>query len=424
MTTFTSPFTGNVIQPTDVSFANVTLTSVTQLYWPQYVNDGQQVVARIMDVSATGTGCILALPNALQGSVGSDILIRNVGAYDFAVQNYDQVNSFTVLTGQAAYTYLSSNTTAGGTWENIAFGAGVAYADAATLAGNSTAAILGKLETAFVTSSYIIAPTISDASRGHCLVWTSGAGTWTLPPVSSLSEGWFILVRNNGTGALTIQTSAVNSTIDDQSTITLPLGDSCFICVNRDITKQDFFTIGRARPNSLTFSSATYDVDTVVGSSLSLITNTPIIQRFTALSGARTSSLLVQLPAVTQVYYFLNDTNQNSYNINFQVQGSSQVPYSLAASRQAIVLSDGNNIYPLLQANVGQFLANRGSAAAPAFSFNADPTSGMYSPNDAQLGFSVNGTNIATMDGTAGPGNFVTRFVGRVNAGLISGGQF
>lgn len=422
--TFTSPFTGNVIQPTDVSYDAITLSTVTQLYWPQYVNAGQQVVARILDVDATSTGAILTLPDALQGSVGADILIRNVGSYSFAVQNFSEVNSFSVPTGQAVYTYLTDNTTVGGVWDNIAFGAGVAYADAATLAGNSTAAILGKLETAFVTSSYITAPTITDNTRGHCLVWTSGAGTWTLPAVSSLTEGWFILIRNNGTGTLTIQTSAVNSTIDGQSSIALPLGDSCFICVNRDITKQDFFTVGRARPNSLTFSSATYDVDTVAGSTLSLITNTPIIQRFTALSGARTSSLLVQLPAVTQVYYFLNDTNQGSYNINFQVQGSSQPPYSLAASRQAIVLSDGTNIYPLLQANVGQFLANRGTAAAPAFSFNLDPSSGMYSPNDAQLGFSVNGTVIATMDGTAGTGNFVTNFVGRVDADLISGGTF
>ena len=422
--TYTSPFTGNVIQPTDVSYDAITLSTVTQLYWPQYVNAGQQVVARILDVNATSTGAILTLPDALQGSVGADILIRNVGSYDFDVQNFSEVNSFSVPTGQAVYTYLTDNTTVGGVWDNIAFGAGVAYADAATLAGNSTAAILGKLETAFVTSSYITAPTITDNTRGHCLVWTSGAGTWTLPAVSSLTEGWFILIRNNGTGTLTIQTSAVNSTIDGQSSIALPLGDSCFICVNRDITKQDFFTVGRARPNSLTFSSATYDVDTVAGSTLSLITNTPIIQRFTALSGARTSSLLVQLPAVTQVYYFLNDTNQGSYNINFQVQGSSQPPYSLAASRQAIVLSDGTNIYPLLQANVGQFLANRGTAAAPAFSFNLDPSSGMYSPNDAQLGFSVNGTVIATMDGTAGTGNFVTNFVGRVDADLISGGTF
>jgi hypothetical protein len=422
--TFTSPFTGNVIQPTDVSYDAITLDGVTQLYWPQYVNDGQQVVARIMDVDATSENSILILPDAQQGSVGSDILIRNTGSYSFAVQNFEEVNSFFVDVGTARYTYLTNNTTTGGIWDNIAFGAGVAYADAATLAGNSTAAILGRLETAFVTSSYIIAPSITDSTRGHCLVWTSGAGTWTLPAVSSLSEGWFILVRNNGTGALTIQTSAVNSTIDGQSSITLPLGDSCFICVNRDVTTQDFFTVGRARPNSLTFSSATYDVDTVAGATLSLITNTPIIQRFTALSGSRTSSLLVQLPAVTQVYYFLNDTGQSSYNINFQVQGSTQTPYLLADGRQAIVLSDGTNIYPLLQANVGQFLTDRGSAASPAYSFSANPSSGMYSPNNGQLGFSVNGQNIVIMDGSGGTGNFVTTITGEVRAGLIAGGAF
>jgi len=422
--TYTSPFTGNVIQPTDVSYDAITLDGVTQLYWPQYVNDGQQVVARIMDVDATSENSILILPDAQQGSVGSDILIRNTGSYSFAVQNFEEVNSFFVDVGTARYTYLTNNTTTGGIWDNIAFGAGVAYADAATLAGNSTAAILGRLETAFVTSSYIIAPSITDSTRGHCLVWTSGAGTWTLPAVSSLSEGWFILVRNNGTGALTIQTSAVNSTIDGQSSITLPLGDSCFICVNRDVTTQDFFTVGRARPNSLTFSSATYDVDTVAGATLSLITNTPIIQRFTALSGSRTSSLLVQLPAVTQVYYFLNDTGQSSYNINFQVQGSTQTPYLLADGRQAIVLSDGTNIYPLLQANVGQFLTDRGSAASPAYSFSANPSSGMYSPNNGQLGFSVNGQNIVIMDGSGGTGNFVTTITGEVRAGLIAGGAF
>lgn len=422
--TYTSPFTGNVIQPTDVSYDAITLDGVTQLYWPQYVNDGQQVVARIMDVDATSENSILILPDAQQGSVGSDILIRNTGSYSFAVQNFEEVNSFFVDVGTARYTYLTDNTTTGGVWDNIAFGAGVAYADAATLAGNSTAAILGRLETAFVTSSYIIAPSITDSTRGHCLVWTSGAGTWTLPAVSSLSEGWFILVRNNGTGALTIQTSAVNSTIDGQSSITLPLGDSCFICVNRDVTTQDFFTVGRARPNSLTFSSATYDVDTVAGATLSLITNTPIIQRFTALSGSRTSSLLVQLPAVTQVYYFLNDTGQSSYNIEFQVQGSTQTPYLLADGRQAIVLSDGTNIYPLLQANVGQFLTDRGSAASPAYSFSANPSSGMYSPNNGQLGFSVNGQNIVIMNGSGGVGNFVTTITGEVRAGLIAGGAF
>jgi hypothetical protein len=401
----------------------VALTGTLQLYWPQYVNAGQQVAARIMDIQATA-GSILVLPDATQASVGQDILIRNTGANSFTVQRFGGAGSFSVAAGTAQYTYITSNTTQAGVWAVLAFGTGTSTADAASLAGVSTAALLGKLEAAFVTNEYVTVPTIGDSSRGECFVWTGGAGTWTLPAASSLSQGWFILVRNNGTGALTIATSAVGSTIDSLSTITLPLGDSCFICVNRDPAKQDFFTVGRGRPNSLTFSSATYDVDTVAGATLSLITNTPIIQRFTALSGSRTTSLLVQLPAVTQVYYILNDTNQSGYNITLQVVGSSQAPYSLPTNTQAIVLSDGTNLYPLIQANIGQLIVNRGTAAAPAFTFTLDPVTGIYSPNNSQLGFSVAGTNIATMDGTGGAGNFVTRFVGRVQADLISGGAF
>lgn len=422
-TSYVSPFTGNVIQPTDVSYASVVFTGTLDLYWPQYANASQQVATRIMELSGSSTP-IVVLPDATQASLGQDILIRNTGANTFSVEAFDGSGSFSVAAGQAAYVYLTDNTTQGGTWGVVAYGVGTSYADAATLAGNSTAALLGKLEVALHTSEYATAPTINDASRGNCFVWTGGAGTWTLPAVSTLSEGWFILVRNNGTGALTIQTSAVGSLIDGLVNITLPLGDSCIICVDREPTKQDFFTVGRARTNSLTFSSATYDVDTVAGSTLSLISNTPIIQRYTALSGTRTTSLTVTLPAVTQVYYLLNDTNQSSYNILFQVQGSSQTPYSLPNSTQAIVLSDGTNMYPLIQSNIGQLIVNRGTAASPAFTFFLDPSSGMYSPNNSQLGFSVGGQDILILDGTGGAGNFVTTVIGRLQANTISGGSY
>lgn len=424
MTTYTSPFTGNAIQPTDVSFAAVSFGADLQLYWPAYVNADQQVAARVMEFTATTTGLAVSLPDAEQASVGQDILIRNTGTNTFTVNRFGGGGSFTVAAGQSFYTYLTDNTTQSGMWALLQFGTGTSSADAATLAGNSTAAILGHLETSLPANEYTNAPAITDATRGQCMVWTDGLGTWLLPPVSTLSQGWFIMVRNNGTGALTINTSSITSTIDGQPNITLPLGDSCFICVNRDAGKQDFFTVGRARPNSLTFSSATYDVDNISGSALSLISNTPIIQRYTALSGSRSTSLLVTLPAVTQVYYLLNDTNQAGYNIQFQVQGSTQVPFQLPMATQAIVLSDGTNMYPLIQANIGQLIVNRGTAASPAFTFTLDPVTGIYSPNNSQLGFSVAGVNIATMDGTGGVGNFFTKFVGELKADLISGGAF
>ena len=424
MTTYTSPFTGTAIQPTDVSFAAVTLAANLQLYWPAYVNAGQQVAARIMEFTATTTGLAVSLPDATQASDGQDILIRNTGANAFTVNRFGGTGSFSVAPGQSYYTYITNNTTQAGTWAVLQFGTGTSAADAASLAGSSTTAVLGHLETAFPASEYTNPPTIVDATRGQCLVWTDGAASWTLPAVSTLSQGWFILVRNNGSGALTINTSSVTSLIDGLGSITLQLGDSCFICVDRDPAKQDFFTVGRARPNSLTFSSATYDVDNISGNALSLISNTPIIQRYTALSGSRSASLLVTLPAVTQVYYLLNDTNQNGYAIEFQVQGSTQLPFNLYNGTQAIVLSDGTNMYPLIQANIGVQLLNNGSAAAPSLSFTSDTTTGVYLPNSGQLGFSTGGVNIATMDGSLGVGNFVTRFVGRVQADLIAGGSY
>lgn len=425
MTTYVSPFTGDVIQPTDVSYASVSFAANLQLYWAQYVNAGQQVVARIMEFEATAAGLTISLPNALQGSVGQDILIRNLGSNTFTVNNYGAGGSFTVAPGQAFYTYLVDNSTSAGSWSVFQFGTGTSFADASSLAGTSTSAILGKLEVALITSEYNLSnPVITDASRGNAFVWTGGLASWMLPPVSQLSDGWFLLVRNNGTGALTIDTSSISSSIDGQTNITLPLGDSCIICVDKNPSNQDFYTVGRARPNSLTFTSATYDVDNIVGSTYNIVSNTPIIQRYTALSGSRSTSLLIEMPAVTQVYYLINDTGQNGYNIEFQVPGSGQAPVVLSNGQQVIMLSDGNFLYLLNQINTGIQLAPAGSASAPSYSFSVDPATGMYLVNPSQLGFAAGGVNVATLDVTGGVGNYLTTFVGRVQANLIAGGTF
>ena len=425
MTSYVSPFTGDVIQPTDVSYAAVTFSADLQLYWAQYVNAGEQVIARVMEFTTDTVGLTVTLPNALQGSVGQDILIRNMGNIPFIVDNFGGTGSFSVGVGQAFYTYLTNNSTSTGVWSVFQFGTGTSSADANTLAGASTSAILGKLEVALITSEYNLSnPVINDESRGSCYVWSGGVATWTLPPVAQLSEGWFLLVRNNGTGSLVIGTASISSLIDGQSNITLPLGDSCIICVDRDPSSQDFFTVGRARPNSLTFTSATYDVDSIVGSTYSIVSNTPIIQRYTALSGSRSTSLLIEMPAVTQIYYIINDTGQNGYNVDFQVPGSGQTPVVVSNGQQVIMLSDGNFLYLLNQTSVVTQLAPAGTASAPAYAFLPDPATGMYLVNPSQLGFAAGGVNVVTVDTTGGVGNYLTNFVGRVQADLITGGTF
>ena len=111
MPTFTSPFTGDVVQPTDVSYYALSFSSNTQLYWPTVVNPTQVPAARIMDCVASAGGLTILLPDASQGAVGTDILIRNLGAYSFVVEDAAGGETITVAAGQAQYLYLTDNST-------------------------------------------------------------------------------------------------------------------------------------------------------------------------------------------------------------------------------------------------------------------------------------------------------------------------
>ena len=103
---FNSPFTGNVVQPTDVSYRAITLSVNTQLEWPINGNATDNFAARIMQVTASSGGLSLYMPPANQASVGQDALIRNVGANTFTVKDYEGVNTIiSVAAGESKYIY-------------------------------------------------------------------------------------------------------------------------------------------------------------------------------------------------------------------------------------------------------------------------------------------------------------------------------
>lgn len=421
MPTFVSPFTGTVVTPTDVSYEFLSFNTPQQLAWPASVNDGEVVAARIIDCMPLGNNLTIALPPANEGTTGADILFRNLGGSTFYVTDSTGYNSIEVLAGISKYVYLTDNTTAAGTWNNVTFAAGTSVADALTLAGlglsvNGT----GKLQTSQIINEVAIAPTLTDASRAATYVWTSGIGTFTLPAASSLTEGWYIAFRNSGTGTLTIAASG-SSTINDSIQIETNPGDSGFVMF--DSTTGNFSTIGYAPPTNVSFTAATYDVDAVPTNTLSLVSYAPIIQTYIAQSGTRTQTLNVVFPAITQVYMLVNNTNQPGYGITFQNEGSSQPPITLAAGEVSVLLSDGSTLYPLLQSTTNIFYADNGSAAVPSYSFAANGSTGMYLANANILGLSANGINMALFDNTntSAP---VVKIAARLNAQLISGGTF
>jgi hypothetical protein len=418
--TFTSPFTGNVVQPTDVSYYALSFSTNTQLYWPAVVNPTQIPSARIMDCVASANNLVILLPDATQGSVGEDILIRNLGVRDFVVKDANGEQSVSVAVGKSRYFYLTNNSSLGGAWANVEFAAGTSYADAATLQGAGLTTVSGKLATSQNIVNVTTSPTINDASRASTFVWNSGAGTFTLPLVSTLSTGWYIGFRNNGTGALIISSQSP-SLINELSSITANPGDSGFIIY--DANTSNFVTVGLTAPANVTFTSATYDVDSIPGSTFSLVTFAPIIQSYIAQTGSRATTLTVTLPATTQIYIFINDTGHADYNVEFQIEGSSQPPLVVATGNIATVLSDSQNLYLLTSTASNLFYAVDGIAAAPSYSFISDATTGMYLPGSNILGFAANGVEVAYIDNT---NTLLPKFKinATLTANLISGGTF
>ena len=420
MSTYVSPFTGNVIQPTDVSYYALSFSTNTELYWPTVVNPTQVPAARIMDCVASTNGLVIMLPDARQGAVGSDILFRNLGLYAFTVVDAAGAESVAVPVGISKYVYLTDNTSLGGSWANVTFAAGTSYADAVTLQGAGLTTVTGQLATTQNIVNVSSTPVISDNSRAATFVWNSGAGAFVLPNIATLSTGWYIGFRNAGTGSLTIATTGASLINGNSSIVTNP-GDSGYIVY--DANTGNFVTVGLTAAANVTFTSATYDVDSIPGPTFSLVTYAPIIQNYIAQTGSRTTDLTITLPATTQIYILINATGHANYDLYFVIEGSSQAPFKVTTGNIATVLSDGQNIYLLTSTSANIFSAVDGTAGAPSYSFISDSTTGMYLPGIGILGLAANGTEIIDIDNTNTLQPLVT-VNATLNAQLISGGTF
>lgn len=422
MTTYTSPFTGDIVEPTDVSYLALPFSASVALAWPAYVPPNTDLIAaaRIIEGTASTTGLSISLPPGIQGSVGTDILVRNIGSNSFTVTDSAGFQSATVAAGQARYFYLVDNTTEAGTWSNFTYGTGTSSADAASLAGAGLSALLGKLVASNVVIEISSPPTLNETDRASTYIWTGGATTITLPAVSDINLGWYLMLRNSGTGAITLSPQGT-ATVNGASSVIFNPGDSAIVVFDKNAGK--FFTVGLTNQSAVTLTSSTYDVDSVIGNSLSLISNAPNIQTYVALSGTRTQTLNVTLPAVTQLYVINNNTGQSGYNISFKVNGSSQTPVQFTTGTVSLILTDGLYVFTLTSVGASVFFASNGSAGAPSHSFISDTTTGMYLVSSNVLGLSAGGVKMISVD-NSNPTTPHVDVSGTLNATLIEGGTF
>jgi len=423
MPTYVSPFTGDVIQPTDVSYFSLNFSTDQELVWPNYAVPGATTVAaaRVMDCVATTTGLTITLPVGSQGAVGTDILFRNKGSNSFIVQDQSGGQSVVIAVGGARYFYLTDNSTVNGVWSSVEFGAGTSYTDAASLVGNGLTNQAGRLETSTSVFEVSTAPTFNEESRAKAYIWTGGAGTFTLPNPTTIETGWFVLIRNGGTGALTIDPFSTQ-TIDGNTSLIFYPSDSATIVF--DEATGNYFTVGYARQSTISYTAATYDVDSIVGPTLSLVSFAPTIQTYVAFSGTRTTDLTVELPAITQLYVVNNSTGASGYDLIFEVTGSLSPPLTISNTVTALILSDGTTLSILAsQTTAGTYVASDGTEGAPAFTFTSDTTTGMYLVGTHHLGLTANGTNMLSLN-ASNLSNLQLSTDAQFNAALIAGGTF
>lgn len=333
MTVYTNIFGGTNISPSDVSYTAVALTANTTFDWPLETAPSSNLIASIMDVTASSGPFTLTLPSALEASTGQTILFSNVGANQFLVKNASGTQVLAPNAGEVWQIYLTDNTTAGGVWEAFQFGAAISAANAASLAGTGLVAIGSVLSQAMPMTSFSTTYTAGVNDRAKTYIWTGGAGTITLPDAGTVGDNWFFQLRNEGTGALLIDPPG-SETINGSATLTFQPGDSAIICTDG----LSFYTIGYGQAPVFAFDYTSIDVAGSGNYTLSGSELNRIAYQFT---GLLTGNRNIIVPNTVQQYWVTNDTT-GPYTFVIKTAAGTGVTVSQGSS--TICYCDGANV--------------------------------------------------------------------------------
>lgn len=326
-------FGGSAVNPADPSYRSIALAASQTLQWATDAPNTGYAFARVMDVTPAGAGFAVTLPVGENGGVGYDTLIRNLGAADFEVKNSAGTVIATVSGSQSVYFYLSDNSTSAGTWESVLFGAGSSSLSAGAVASASVVALAGTLNAAYPITTIAANTTVLTSHRGTAFIWTGGAGTLSLTAAATLGNNFFFLVRNAGTGALTVDPNA-SEQIDASATIALNSTESAIILCSGSA----FYTVGIGRSNTFAYTKLT---KSVAGGSDVTLTATEYANGVMEFTGILTASINVILPTAIGVYYITNSTT-GAYSLTMKTAaGTGQV---VTQATQNIVYCDGTNI--------------------------------------------------------------------------------
>jgi hypothetical protein len=333
MTVYTNIFGGSNISPAEISYAAVSLTANTTYDWALETAPSTDLIAGIMDVTATSGPWSLTLPSALEASTGQTILFNNVGSNSFIIRNNSGTQIAAPTAGQVWQIYLTDNTTAGGTWLAFQYGAAVSTANAASLAGTGLVAIGSLLSLAMPVTFFGSNYTAGTDDRAKTFIWNGGAGTLTSDAAGTLGDNWFLQLRNEGTGALVVDPPG-SQTINGSSSLSFQPGDSAIIFTDGN----NFYTLGYGQSPVFAFD---YTSISVAGTGNYVLSGSELNRIAYNFTGALTGNRTVIVPQTVQQYWVTNSTT-GPYTLT--IKTSIAAGTAINQGSRAILYSDGTNV--------------------------------------------------------------------------------
>ncbi len=401
MTTFTSVFGGTTIYPSDVSLLNLALDEDVTLEWPLEAATGANIIARIVEITPSGAYTI-TMPDATQTGVGQTILFNNLGPDDVTIVKSGGGALLSLSAGEVWQVYLTNNTTAPGTWSIFQYGATTAQAQATALAGPGIVAIGSVLAQEMAVSTINTTPyTITTADRSAAFVWTGALGTFNLPGAATAGAGWFINVRNGGTGNLTIDPSSTE-TINDTTTLVMLPGDSAVIATDGI----EWWTIGLGRNAVFAFDYTSISV-AGLGPGTYTLSGAELNRIAYQFTGALAGNLEIVVPPTIQQYWVTNDATGFTLSLNT----ASGTPVNIASGDKSIYYCNGTDVV----------LAVTTSGIATPISIADGGTGGTSATNArSNLSAAKSGANsdITSITGLASGSTVTITFSGDSNTGI------
>lgn len=333
---YTEVFGGNTLYPSDVSYLALDLDANITLEWALEASTTSNIVARIIDVTPDAAGRSITMPPAEETGVGQVVQFKNVGPDDFDVLDNAGGALLTIADGEIWTLYLTDNSDAAGTWESFQAGSVTSQAQASALAGYGITAISGTLAQSQQVNTFNADYTAGAADRSSTYVWTGGLGTLTLPSASSVGNNWFMAIRNEGSGNLTISCGGAD-TINGTGTLVLRPGDSATI--NTDGTS--FYTVGLGQDPVFAFDFTVIDL-TGVGATYTL-SGAELNRIAYQFIGVLSNNVRVNAPPTTQQYWIANDTTGGSYTVSIAT-ASQSVPLAVPRGSRGIYYCQGTEV--------------------------------------------------------------------------------